>query len=430
MKISSARVTKAILVNVSIALVFFSIVTPGIIWDKNKGFQAVDQNKYHLPQVETFVKTPLTWGTYSSSTATTPGHHLVLSWVAERFAHGQVVDRTTFPVRIANALFGLGLLLALWWLTYLNGTKDIIESTYLVLPLLFSCQFLGSAIWVMTDNGALFWACLTLLTLTLPTSLKRESFQLPLAGIFAAVTIAWRQTYIWLLIPTFLRVFKAAHSRQRWYLYLAVLPPLLVLGYFLSLWHGLTPPEFQDHYAPGYNLAVPAYVISLFGVFGLFYIGYLSTELQKIKAREMRSLIATSLTAGLGIALLFPSSYERQAGRWGGWLWEIARRLPSIYDRSTLFMVLVPLGTVLISLWFRASRDNKDSTLILISMFAWTAVHVANFQVYQRYYEALLLVTLAFLASRHTDHFRKNYLGPLVLAGLMAAISLQQIVFN
>lgn len=423
-------ITKVILANVVVTLLFFSIVIPGIIFDKNNTFQAVDQNKYHLPQVEIFVKTPLKWGsTYPSPTATTPGHHLVLSWVSKHFANGQV-GRKIFPIRVANALLSLGLLLTLWWLTYLGGTKNAIESTYLVLPLLFSYQFLGGAIWVMTDNGALLWVGLALLFL-MPTSFKRQKFTLPLAGILAAFAIAWRQTHAWLLIPLFLSVFTSAHHRQRWWLYPAtLLPSLLVLSYFLFLWHGLTPPEYQNHYATGFNLAVPTYVISLFGIFGVFHIGYLSKELQKIKTHEISSLIGISLIVGLGIAILFPSSYDRHAGRSGGWLWEIARHFPSISDRSLLFLLLVPLGTILIGLWFKVNHHNTDSNLILISMIAWIAAHTANFQVYQRYYEGLLLITLAFLASRHTDYFRRNYLGPLILAGLMGAISLQQIVFD
>lgn len=431
MKTLSSGLTKAILANFVITFLFFSIAIPGIVWDRNNSFQAVDQNKYHLPQVEIFVKTPLTWGTtYPSPTATTPGHHLVLSWVSKHFANGQA-GRQIFPVRIANALISLCLLLTLWWLTYLGGTRNAIESTCLVLPLLFSYQFLGSAIWVMTDNGALLWVCLTLLLLTLPTSLRSKSFTLPLAGIFASLSIFWRQTHAWLLVPLCLSVFQSAHYRQRWGLYLATLmPSVLVLAYFLGLWHGLTPPEYQNHYATGFNLAVPAYIISLFGIFGVFHIGYLSKELQKIKLHEIRSLLGRGLIAGLGIVVIFPSSYDRPAGRSGGWLWEIAKHFPSLYDRSLLFLVLVPLGTILISLWFRVNRDDKDSHLILISMMTWIAAHTANFQVYQRYYEGLILITLAFLASRHTDLFRRNYLGPLILAGLMAAISLQQIVFD
>lgn len=420
---------KVIWVNLLIILLFFSIVIPGIIWDKSNTVHAEDQNLYHLHQIEIFVKKPFLWSNYASTTATTPGHHLALSWVSEHFADGKVGPKV-LPIRIANALFSLGLLLALWWLTYLGGTGSVIESTYLVLPLLFSYQFLGSAIWVMTDNAALLWVCLTLWSLTLPAPFSRENFTLSLAGIFAALAVAWRQTHIWLLAPIFLRVFKV-DGRQKWQLYLAtLLPPLLVLGYFMSLWHGVTPPEFQSERPPGFNLAVPTFVISLFGVFGFFYIGYLSTELRKIKTRKTLWLIVISVIVGFGIAALFPSSYDPDAGRRGGWLWEIAKRLPNIYDRSVLFLVLCPLGTVLISLWCKATYRNKNDFVIIVSMIAWIAINTISVVAFQRYYEVLILITLTFLASRQTEYFRKSHLGLLLLTGLMGAMSLQRIVFD
>lgn len=421
---------KAILANLLVTVIFFSIVTPGILFDQSSTFQSIDQNKYHLPQVETFVKTPPSWGTYPSSTATTPGHHLVLSWVSKHFANGKV-GREIFPIRIANALFGLGLLLVLWWLTYLGGTGSSIESTYLVMPLLFSYQFLGSAIWVMTDNAALLWVCLTLLVLTLPVPLKRENFTLTLAGIFASLAVAWRQTHAWLLIPIFFSVVKVARGGQRWYLYpVTLLPPLLVLGYFISLWHGLTPPEFASYHVRGFNFAAPTFIISLFGIFGLFYIGYLSKGLQKFNKSEIFWLIVISVIVGFGIATVFPASYNRYSGSWGGWLWEISRQLPTVQGRSVLFLVLCPLGTVLISLWYKAIYKNKNDILILVSMLAWIAASTATVQTFQRYYELLILITFTFLASRQPDQFRRSYLGPLILTGLMAAISLQQIVFD
>ncbi len=430
MKVPFSKLSKAILANLFISLLFLSIVIPGIIWDKNNTFQAKDQNNWHLRQVEYFVNKPLSWGIYPSSTATTPGHHVVLSWVSKGFANGRVGPEV-FPIRIANALFSLGLILALWWLTYLGGTRNVIESTFLVLPFLFSYQFLGSAIWVMTDNGALLWACLALLLITLPTTLNRESLTLTGAGIFTALAVAWRQAYIWLLVPLFLRVVMAGRDFQKWKLYVTtLLPPVLVVGYFLFLWHGLTPPEFASYHVRGFNRAAPTFIISLTGVFGLFYIGYLLAALQKIKAREIFWLIAISAIVGFSIAILFPASYDRYDGKWGGWLWEISRRLPSIHDRSILFLVLCPLGTVLLNLWNKVTYKNRSNDiLILVSMIAWIAAYTATMQTFQRYYELLILITLTFLASRQPVHLRKSYLGPLILAGLMAAISLQQIVF-
>lgn len=425
------EINKVILVNLVITLVFFSLVIPGIVWDRNNTFQARDQNNYHLRQVETFVQQPLTWNhNYPSSTATTPGHHLALSWVAKYFAGGEV-NRLVFPIRIANALFSLALLLTGWWLIYSGGNKNIVESTYLLLPLLFSYQFLGSAIWVMTDNAAALWTCLSL-WLLIPRQ-TNSGFNLTLAGIFAALAVLWRQTYIWLVVPIFFRLVNLSRGNRNWWLYLtSLLPPLLVLGYFCYLWHGTTPSEFQGERPPAFNLAVPTYIISLFGTFGLFYLGYLSSELKKIRERQVIWLICISLIVGFIIAMLFPTSYAPELGRRGGLLWELAKKLPNIYDRSLLFLVLCPLGTVLISLWCKATiqHQNQNERLIFISILAWIAANTVSIVAFQRYYEVLLLIILAWLASLQSEHFRRSHIGVLILTGLMSVMSLQQIVFG
>lgn len=436
MLLSSSKFSKIILANVIIALIFISMVIPGIIYDKNNTFQAIDQNYYHLPQVEIFVKDPIDFGKlYHSKTATTPGYHLALSWVSKTFSHGKA-DAKAFPVRLVNALFSLGLLLSLWWLIYLGGSSNIVESTYLVLPFLFSYQFLGSAIWVMTDNASLLWVTLSLLLLILPISLNRDHWTLSLAGFFASLAVFYRQTHIWLIVPTLLRLFKSStkHFNKLFYL-LTLLPILLVLGYFLTLWHGLLPPEFvSEHISKSsrFNFTVLPFVTSLFAIFSLFYTGYLVKELKRIKASEIYGILIISLIVGLSIAILFPSNYDKAAGRYGGWLWIIVKNLPTIQDRSILFLVLSPLGTVLMSLWYKVTSHNKNGNDLLIfsSMIAWITVNTTSMRTYQRYYEPLILITLAFLASRQIPYSKKSYLGILILTGLMATISLQQILLE
>jgi hypothetical protein len=429
MLITTHKFSQIVIANLMIALIFIAIVVPGIIYDKNNTFQAIDQNYYHLPQPVDFGKL------YPSKTATTPGHHLILSWVSKTFSNGRA-DAKAFSVRIANALFGLGLLLSVWWLVYIGGIYNIVESTYLVLPLLFSYQFLGSAIWVMTDNASLLWVTLSLLLLILPISLNRNRWTLSLAGIFASLAVFYRQTHIWLVIPTLLRLFKESQKRVNWSLYiLALLPVLLVLGYFLSLWHGLLPPEFvREHIQESnrFNFTVLPFVTSLFGVFSLFYVGYLFKELQNFKASELYGLVICSLVVGLSLAILFPSNYDKEAGRYGGWLWIFVKNLPTLYDRSILFLMLSPLGTVLMSLWYKVTTHNRNSNdlLVFVSMLAWTIVGTTSMRTYQRYYETLILITLTFLASRQQKHASRSYLGILILTGLMATISLQQIVLE
>lgn len=433
---ASSKVTQIILANLIIALIFMAIVIPGIIYDRSNSFQAIDQNYYHLPQVEIFVKEPIDFGKlYPSKTATTPGYHLALSWVAKTFNHGHA-DANAFLVRLVNALFGLGLLLSVWWLIYLGGNSSIVNSTYLILPFLFSYQFIGSSIWVMTDNASLLWVTLTLLLLILPISLNRDHWTLPLAGFFASLAVFYRQTYIWLIVPTLLRLLKSSTKQFNGWLYLlALLPACLVLGYFLALWHGLLPPEFvSEHIDKSHriNLTVLPFVTSLFAIFGLFYSGYLVREVKKINPRELKKIIIISLIVGLSIAILFPSNYDKAAGRYGGWLWILVKSLPTVLDRSVLFLVLSPLGTVLISLWYKVTTLNKNSNdlLLFFSMIAWTIVGTSSMRTYQRYYEPLILITLAFLASRQMQNSKKVYLGSLLLTGFMAIISLQQILLE
>ncbi|GFE69604.1 hypothetical protein [Chroococcus sp. FPU101] len=436
MLITTSKFSKIILANLIIALIFIAIVIPGIIYDKSNSFQAIDQNYYHLPQVEIFVKDSMDFGKlYPSKTATTPGYHLALSWVAKTFNHGQA-DANAFPVRLVNALFGLGLLLSVWWLIYLGGNNNIANSTYLVLPFLFSYQFLGSSIWVMTDNASLLWVTLTLLLLILPISLNRDHWTLSLAGIFASLAVFYRQTHIWLIVPTLLRLLKSSTKQFNGWLYLlALLPACLVLGYFLALWHGLLPPEFvSEHISKSkqINWTVLPFVSSLFAIFSLFYTGYLVRELKEIKASELYGMLIISLIIGLSLAILFPSNYDKAAGRYGGWLWILVKSLPTVQDRSILFLFLSPLGTVLMSLWYKVTTFNKNSNdlLILFSMIAWTIVGTSSMRTYQRYYEPLILITLAFLASRQMQYSKKSYLGSLILTGLMATISLQQILLE
>ena len=57
----------------------------------------------------------------------------------------------------------------------------------------------------------------------------------------------------------------------------AVLPAVLLLGYFAWLWHGLTPPMYKTgpQVHQGGNPAVPAMVLAVTGAWGMFYAGFL-----------------------------------------------------------------------------------------------------------------------------------------------------------
>ena len=422
---------KVFLNNFIISIIFFLIVISGIFWAKPR-YEAGDQNNFHLPQVEIFVEEPFTLGSsYSAAIPMTPGHHIVLSWVSKYWANG-MVGANVFPIRIVNAIFGLGLLLAFWWLIYLNNSGRVLESTYLVLPLLFSPYFLGPSIWVMTDNAALLWACLTLIVLSQE---NRSGWFFCLASLFSALAVFWRQTYVFLIVPLLWKVLQEYLRKGNWQLLLAsILIPLVSIAYFMIIWGGLVPPELE-FLSKKLNFSALTYILSLFGAYGIFYIGYLSSELKNIfqKRTELLSLVLVSLI-GFSTSVLMPLKLGGVQENADGILLKLANEFPVFYERSLLMTILSSLGAAIIYLWFKSflRREGKSvgsilfsrESLVLIFTLSWIPIFVISSVAFQRYYDSLVIITLAFFASRQTSQNPYSYLGVLVLSGLFLFLSL------
>lgn len=416
--------------NFIISLIFFLIVISGIFWAKPY-YEAGDQNRHHLPQIKTFVETPFTIGSsYPSTIPMTPGHHIVLSWVSKYLANG-IVGANVYPIRIVNATFGLGLLLASWWLIYLNNAGRVLESTYLVLPLLFSPYVLGPSIWVMTDNGALLWACMTLIILSQE---NRSGWFLCLASLFSALAVFWRQTYIFLIVPMLWKVFQEYLKKRNWQLLLAsILIPLVSVVYFMIIWGGLVPPELE-FLSKQLNFSALTYILSLFGAYGIFYIGYLSSELKDIFQQRKEFLILVFvLLIGLAIALLIPLGLGGIPDLADGILLKLASKFPVFYERSLLITILSSLGAAIIYLLFKSflRREGKSvesivfssESLVLVFTLSWIPVFVISSVAFQRYFDSLVLITLSFFASRQTSQNPHRYIGVLVLSGLFLFLS-------
>ena len=416
--------------NFIISLIFFLIVISGIFWAKPY-YEAGDQNRHHLPQIKTFVETPFTIGSsYPATIPMTPGHHIVLSWVSKYLANG-IVGANVYPIRIVNATFGLGLLLASWWLIYLNNAARVLEATYLVLPLLFSPYFLGPSIWVMTDNGALLWACMTLIILSQE---NRSGWFLCLASLFSALAVFWRQTYIFLIVPVLWKVLQEYLKKRNWQLLLAsILIPLVSVVYFIIIWGGLVPPELK-FLSNKLNFSALTYILSLFGAYGIFYIGYLSSELKDIfqQRKEFLILVFVSLI-GLSLALLIPLGLGGIPDLADGILLKLASKLPVFYERSLLITILSSLGAAIIYLLFKSflRREGKSvesivlsrESLVIVFTWSWIPVFVISSVAFQRYFDSLVLITLSFFASRQTNQNPHRYLGVLVLSGLFLFLS-------
>jgi hypothetical protein len=127
------------------------------------------------------------------------------------------------------------------------------------------------------------------------------------------------------------------------------------------------------------------------------------------------------------LAVIAPSSYDVESGRWGGWLWEVVRRTPTVFNRSVVLVSLAIAGVVtLATQWHRAQDRSRtrECGLILVALLSWLGAQSANFQVWQRYFEPAILILLSWLvalAPPPLDNAR--WVLPLAMVGLVLAMT-------
>ena len=174
-------------------------------------------------------------------------------------------------------------------------------------------------------------------------------------------------------------------------------PAVLVLVWFWNLWgHTLTPPVFDERHVGG-NASAPAFVLAVFGMYGVFFVPYLLDGLGRLWVRHTW-LLMLAVVVSLGLAVIAPSTRSYGAGRYSG-LWEIVQKLPALADRSVLIVPLAVLGGVLLAAWF-VSLGRRDRWVMLAALVAFTAAQCASFKLWQRYSEPMVLLWLALAASR------------------------------
>ena len=397
-----------------------------------------DQRKYHEPVIDRMVRQWPRIDITNHASATAPGYHLMMAYVA-RF----VSDRRAV-VQLASSVLSLGLLLVVW--SYAAREVGSWRALALVLPVLGSSYVLGAAIWLTTDNAALFFVCLVLGGAAFgparPTALLR-------GGLAAACAVFIRQIHIWVVAPLGLVALLASplgrwappvlrepdEARSSWRPLvaggLAVAAPLALLVVFVILWGGLTPPVYADLHDAGTNPASFAVALALVGLFGVFF-------LPALVAKESWMRWDRAATIAVGIALLLslavPTAYDFEAGRRGGAIWELVRRMPVVADRSLVLPPLAALGA-LILLWgwrgaCRRGRGRQASILVL-AMAAWLLAQSVNTQAWQRYFEPMILIALAWLAALAAPRpdpcghpiLRRWWLGPVALGVIQLALS-------
>lgn len=397
---------------------------------------AGDETKYHLPTILRFAAELPRPDLTNYGSATTPGYHLCLAVVARLLSD----DPTLLRLAALGFSVGLGLMLGL---LVCRGARGPSRLALAAMPVMCSMYVVSSAARLLPDNaGWLGVAALLALALRWPGGWRGAV----LAGALLTATVAMRQIHLWAIAPVWVAawlsadrpsdseaeglvadaatVFSRGPRRLRAVgpSVLAALPAVGLLAWLASMWGGLTPPSFQAQHNTGLAWAGPAFLLSVVGIFSVAYAGCIAGALLDLWHRQRGVLVAAGIL-GVALGLVPPTAADRSAGRTSG-LWSLAEVAPQFAGRSLLIAGLAGLGGLMVAAWAQA-LPRRDRWIALGGLVAFGVAHLANPQIWQRYYEPFVLLLLAMMAGGVAARRALPkwwVVGPLVLAmGLGAA---------
>jgi hypothetical protein len=357
------------------------------------GPKAHDHRFFHLPLVREWAAVWPLVDLSDYNSATGPLYHWLMAGAARIVGLGSG-EETSVPLQTTSALFAW----TLACVVYLGARRrsDPLFAMACGVPVLLSPYVLGNAIWMMTDNLSL---TLIAISIGLAAFGSVESGSRFLTGAAAALAVATRQINLWLLAPLAASWWLGGRRNTLAVLGAAVLPCAVLLG-FVLLWKGLVPPRFRTLHASGTNPAAIGYTLTLIAAYGVCLLPAVVDGARRLAARR-GTLFAISI-AGAMLAALGPSDASLEAGRNGGWLWTLVERMPLVADRSVVLLFGGSAGLIVIAALFLELEPagGKHTALVLLAALAgFIAAHVANAQIFQRYYDPMVLLTLVWLAT-------------------------------
>ncbi|MEM9165635.1 MAG: hypothetical protein AAGB48_01270 [Planctomycetota bacterium] len=416
-----------------------------------------DATLYHGPTVDTFAEQLPTPDLTDYQAASAPGHHLALA-AAKRWLglDGPFLRALSGQTTVMLAM------LVVWWLTRRVGVAWAIAGG---LALLGSNYLMPQLILTLPEGSA--WLLVAALVL-LAVGSNRSSWR-AIAAVAALTTLLvfvrqshlWAAAIAWILAwlgprpprapekpedpdafasadidpRTGLLAVLPAHWSWDWSVRLprtalaiaATLPAFAVVAWLFTLWNGPVPPEFQAHTRSaipgisthdGLNPASAAHLLAVAGVALPLLMTPVFQRLmtnRSIRERALR-IGLLGLIVGLALAIVTPSSFDKEAGRWTG-AWALAKVGPVIADRSLLHSGLTVLGATMFALGFACLR-SRDALILLGVLAAFTASVTVNSQAWTRYVEPMVLLlglVIAALAARGVPA-RWTLAGPLLFA--------------
>jgi hypothetical protein len=392
--------------------------------DVDSNQAAWDAFYYHTPQINEFITNGFRRD-YANFVAMTPGLHVLYADLARVFG----ITAFTYDSGLLFAIHSL------WMIAYLALNVFIIRKVYernnagliIVLPVLASSYPVYSWVWPTTDLPA---TVLYLAVIAIKFRDVRETPQLVFYAALGAVGVLLRQHYGFLAaVPAGIYVADTIVQRtrldvRRLFVYLMpVIPALLILGYFVWIWHGLVPPDQAYHFAPFSEPISLAHVLGITGLLGFpfaislwrlliaaptsarqgFTVYALDRHGLSGDARfTVTGILVAAMMCGVLAVALLPLDPSVETGRYGSMFWTIEGKLPSQLARDVYLWAAISFGT---AIWLAVAtlcwrRREAIPTIVLFAMFVGTLL-VQEF-CFQRYLEEPVLLTLAVFIAWQT----------------------------
>lgn len=445
----SERARKPLLVALVVTALFAVPALVLILTGNLNGRAAYDAINYHERVVLDFATQLPSVDVSDYLSATTPGYHYALAWVAK------TVDDSRTTLRLSGLVFTLVMTFALGF--SVGRRAPPVVAVAVCLPFVASFYVLASGAHTLPDNAGWLGVLLVLLLAFRPRLCVGS---LTWMGLALLALVLVRQIHVWTLGVIMTAAWlgtredadqtndlaglfsePGARIRRTVIALVFAVPAIAVLVYFVRLWGGLAPPSFQqgDTGVEGGNLATPAFVLAQIGLHSVFFCSFFVGPLLRTwRARPW--LVGLGALGGLAVALVPETSYSVEAGRFSGF-WDATRLVPSVADRSPVIWAGSMAGGVCLIGWCSAV-SFRDRWILLGAVFAFVVAQTANFFAWQRYHEPFLLMLLAVLASRVREPEGGGgvptvlrgpvrawrVIGPIVLAIGLAALSAVAIV--
>ncbi len=395
-------------VAVVLVALYLAAAIPMILLLGPRGRPGEDQINYHEPVVRTFAEQLPSPELSDYLSATTPGYHLVLAAIERALSPG------TSALQLAGACFTVLLLVLLARTVCSHAIQtegSWRESLVLCLPFACSMYVLHAGVWMLPDNAGWLFV-LACLALALRAPFDRRT--IVLGGMALVGLVLVRQVHLWAAGVLWAAAWLAPgidppggvrqlltrvpdRMRSLTPMLIASLPAFLVLGAFMRLWGGLVPPTFQNQYSI-INFSSYAFVLSLLGIGSVFFVGYLVDPFADLMKKSKRRTIVLAAIAGAVAAILPSTTFSVSDGRSSG-LWNLVKVVPTIAGHtSPVIVVLSAFGAAMLALWCRA-LPPRERWIFLGALFGFATGQAFVGQIWQRYNEPMVLLTLALMAA-------------------------------